>query len=337
MVELEKVRSSNKQVSTVLPPGLVAVYVGATSGIGELAMKALVKHSVQPRVYFVGRSQKAADRITSELKALNSAGEYIFIQADISLITGVDKVCQQIKARETAINLLVQSQGSMDMSTITSEKLRFSISLVHYSRARFIANLLPLIQESTGIRRVVSVLAGTKEGNVHVDDIQGWNIPLMSMRGHLATLVTLTMAHFAEHAPTVSFVHDFPGHVRSNFGREMKGVLKALGKVYQVVSPLFSTPGEEVGERHLFYSTSNRYPARSRNPNVVVPLPIGVPVAKGFDGKLGSGVYSVDGGGDECGPSVVALLGDLCQKGTVEEVWKDVAGEFIRITGVEAI
>ena len=117
MVELDKVRSSNEQIATALSPGLVAVYVGATSGIGELAMKGLVKHSVQPRVYFVGRSQKAADRIVSELKTLNSGGEYIFIQEDVSLIAGVDKVCQQIKARETAINLLVQSQGSFDLST----------------------------------------------------------------------------------------------------------------------------------------------------------------------------------------------------------------------------
>jgi short-subunit dehydrogenase len=117
MVDLDKVRASNRQIATALPPGLVAVYVGATSGIGEIAMKAFVKHSVRPRVYFVGRSQTSADRITAELNALNSEGEYIFIQADISLLAGVDKVCQQIRARETAVNLLVQSQGSIDTNT----------------------------------------------------------------------------------------------------------------------------------------------------------------------------------------------------------------------------
>lgn len=34
------------------------------------------------------------------------------------------------------------------------------------------------------------------------------------------------MAHFASKAPTVSFVHDYPGFVKTNIGREMTGELK---------------------------------------------------------------------------------------------------------------
>jgi hypothetical protein len=221
---------------------------------------------------------------------------------------------------------------------VTSENLRFSISLTHYSRARFIANLLPLIQRASGIRRVVYVLAGTKEGKVFTNDIQGANVSLMSVRGHWATLVTLTMACFAEQAPTVSFVHGFPGPVQSSFGREMnKGAMKPLFKIYDFAAPLFTTPEEEVGERHLFFSTSDRFPAQSQKTEVVVPLPEGVLVAKGFDGKPGSGVYSIDNKSNECGPSVVALLANLRQKGADKEIWKDLTTEFVRITGVEAI
>lgn len=113
MVELGKVHASNKQIATTLPPGLVAVFVGATSGIGELALRTFVQHNVQPRVYIVGRSKGASDRIIADLKATNPQGRYTFIQADVSLITAVDKVCEQIRANETAINLLFQSQGSL--------------------------------------------------------------------------------------------------------------------------------------------------------------------------------------------------------------------------------
>lgn len=113
MVELGKVHASNKQIATTLPPGLVAVFVGATSGIGELALRTFVQHSMQPRVYIVGRSKGASDSIIADLKATNPQGRYTFIQADVSLITAVDKVCEQIRANETAINLLFQSQGSL--------------------------------------------------------------------------------------------------------------------------------------------------------------------------------------------------------------------------------
>lgn len=211
------------------------------------------------------------------------------------------------------------------------------MSLAHYSRARFIANLLPLIQRATGLRRVVSVFAGTKEGQVHTDDYQGSKLSILSARGHTATLITLTMAHFAEQAPTVSFVHDFPGHVQSGIGRGFKGVLGALSKVYDAIGPLFSTPPDEVSERHLFYATSDKYPALSQSKGTAVPLPEGISVAKGIYGKPGSGVYTVDNKGEECGAAVVALLDGLRAKGVAEEIWADVARTFIRITGVEAI
>lgn len=111
MVTLAEVKSSNALIPSTLPPGLVAVFVGATSGIGEISVKEFAKQSRQPRVYLVGRSQDAADRIIAECRMLNSTGEYIFIKADVSLIRVVDAVCDEIKAKEKAINLLFLSAG----------------------------------------------------------------------------------------------------------------------------------------------------------------------------------------------------------------------------------
>jgi NADP-dependent 3-hydroxy acid dehydrogenase YdfG len=116
MVSLSTVRSSNALISSTLAPRLVAVFVGATSGIGEATLKELARYSRQPRAYFIGRSQDAADRIEAECKSLNPAGEFIFIKADVSLIRVVDQVCKQIKEKEKVINLLFLSAGvpSMD-------------------------------------------------------------------------------------------------------------------------------------------------------------------------------------------------------------------------------
>lgn len=132
MVELDKIRSSNQKLPTTLPSGLVAVFVGATNGIGEHTIKAFVKYTVKPRVYLVGRSKEAADRILKELKTINTSGEYIAIQEDVSLITVVDRVCKQIKAKETSINLLFQTQGSLAYGTgeflhLSSKHVRFLI------------------------------------------------------------------------------------------------------------------------------------------------------------------------------------------------------------------
>ena len=117
MVSLQKVQSSNARIATALPRGLVAVFVGATGGIGETSLKQFAKHASQPRIYFTGRSQESGERITSDCKALNPDGEYIFVKADTSLLHNVDEVCRDIEEKESVINLLFITQGTFVVQT----------------------------------------------------------------------------------------------------------------------------------------------------------------------------------------------------------------------------
>jgi NADP-dependent 3-hydroxy acid dehydrogenase YdfG len=134
MVSLSEVQSSNSRIASALPAGLVAVFVGATSGIGETTLKQFAKHARQPRVYFVGRSQEAGDCITAECKALNSEGEYVFVKADTSLIRTVDDVCRDIKTKEKSVNLLFLSTGTLisqtSMSPILPEWFPFTRRII---------------------------------------------------------------------------------------------------------------------------------------------------------------------------------------------------------------
>lgn len=111
MVNLEEVKLSNARIASELPSGLVAVFVGATSGIGEATLKQFAKSVPKCRVYFIGRSQDAGDRIAAECKELNLDSEFIFLKGDLSLIKTVDELCLQIKSRESAVNLLFNSAG----------------------------------------------------------------------------------------------------------------------------------------------------------------------------------------------------------------------------------
>jgi len=108
MVPLASITESNSRLST-LPPGLVAIFIGATAGIGEITLKKFVQYARQPRAYIVGRSQSAADRIIASCKELNREGSFFFLKADVSLIRSVDEVCAVIKSREKAINILFLS------------------------------------------------------------------------------------------------------------------------------------------------------------------------------------------------------------------------------------
>ncbi len=222
----------------------------------------------------------------------------------------------------------------------TTEGLHFAVALAYYSRNRFIVNLLPLLQKATALRRVVTVFTGCKEGPVDTSDFQGWKIPLLSMRGHASSMVTMSLEAIAKKAPDVTFIHDFPGPVKTGLGRDATGVgMFVLKTLSRIIGPLITNyiPIVECGERHLFVATSARYPASTTgDASSGVPLEDGVAVARGTSGKIGSGVYSVDWDGESARPKVEELLAKFRKEGTVEQVWNHTEEEFKRITGREA-
>lgn len=119
-LSLPEVVASNKRIASTFPNGLVAVFVGGTSGVGEYTVQTLAKYLPNTRVYIIGRNQEAADRIIKECQKVSSGGQFEFIPADVSSLKSVDDVCRQLKAKETAINLLFMTQGSMAFKSSAS-------------------------------------------------------------------------------------------------------------------------------------------------------------------------------------------------------------------------
>jgi NAD(P)-dependent dehydrogenase (short-subunit alcohol dehydrogenase family) len=69
----------------------------------------------------VGRSAPAAERIISECKSLNAEGKVEFLKADVGELREVDRVCEEIKKREEKVNLLVMTQGNLNLRGMDGE------------------------------------------------------------------------------------------------------------------------------------------------------------------------------------------------------------------------
>lgn len=67
-------------------------------------------------MYLVGRNATAADRIIKECEWLNKDGKVEFLQADVTELKEVDRVCKEIEKREKKINLIVQTQGNLTLN-----------------------------------------------------------------------------------------------------------------------------------------------------------------------------------------------------------------------------
>ncbi|KAF2152880.1 NAD(P)-binding protein [Myriangium duriaei CBS 260.36] len=333
MVSLQVVEASNARIATELPPGLVAVFTGATSGIGEYTLKAFAQHANKPRIYFVGRSQQAADRIKKECETLNPEGRYTFFQADLTLMKNVDDICDQIKNREQVVDLLFETQGGFQAGKETTENLHNMAALIYFSRTRFATNLLPLLQRSTSLRRIITVGAAGTEGPIVWDDLQLRSMSLKT-RASMISMLTLSLEALAQQAPDVSFIHSYPGAVRSNLTREWTVPSFLMWMIFTLLGWAIYVPEREVGERHVFLATSAKYPPKSAGTGVAktVALPEEVEVGLGSNDQKGSGVYLVDvKQGDSSQVASSALLAKMRSEGSVKRLWDYTQEQFDRV------
>lgn len=112
MVILSDVISHNNDLRQ-RAAGLVALLVGATSGIGLATLLVLAKSLPSSRLYVVGRSKARFASELSRLEQLNDSTEIIFIECEIALIRNVDKIVACLSSRESKLDLLYMSPGSL--------------------------------------------------------------------------------------------------------------------------------------------------------------------------------------------------------------------------------
>ncbi|KAI5462034.1 hypothetical protein BGZ63DRAFT_354472 [Mariannaea sp. PMI_226] len=333
MVSLDIVRAANAQLPSMLPNHLVALFVGATSGIGLSTLQQFVRATddKQPTIYVVGRNAKAALPIIADLRQSNPSAKISFIEQDISLVRNVTKVVDEIKRYETKLDFLFLSSGFIPFEgrRETSEGLEPSMTTRYYSRARTIQLLIPLLNQSLN-PHVVNILAGGQEGPLVEDDLdlaQPGNFSFVRSSVHSATMLTLTLERFASENPKISFVHAFPGLTSTpTLTRGSSGLVGIIMRwiVSPVLNALFAYSVDDVGAKALFYATNARYSV-TETAALCTPLPDGISKAK----PTVRGVYLVGEKGDPADNEEV--LQDLrTQVG--DKVWKHTSEIFDRVT-----
>jgi NADP-dependent 3-hydroxy acid dehydrogenase YdfG len=136
MVNIKDVRKSNLAFKlSGHTPGLVAVFVGATSGVGMGTLKQFAKYAQAPKVYVVGRSKTGATPLLNELKTSNPEASFEFIETEISLIKNVDLACDEIKSKEKKVDILFMSPGYLSFDG--RQGLSAEISSMHTSNDVF--------------------------------------------------------------------------------------------------------------------------------------------------------------------------------------------------------
>jgi NADP-dependent 3-hydroxy acid dehydrogenase YdfG len=106
--------------------GLVCVFAGATSGIGSSTLERMASMLPSATFYVIGRSASHFASQRAKLQTLNPTCEVIFLEAEISLLSEVDRVCKQITAAEKKVDYLYMSPGLMPLNGPQCKKLALS-------------------------------------------------------------------------------------------------------------------------------------------------------------------------------------------------------------------
>ena len=273
MVTINTIRAAN---STISSKSFSAVLIGATSGIGLGTIEALLKTTTSSKIFIVGRSQTKFASTLAKLQDLNKSAKLIFIEAQVSLLKEVDRVCATIIAQESAIDLLWLSQGGMSLAgyELTTERLNSRLAIVYYSRILFMHRLMPLLKESSD-PRIISVLTAGQEGPIITSDIgllDPKNDSFFPAMKQGVTMMSLAMREMSIENPQVSFIHTSPGMVSTDVHKKwaetMTGYLVFLKWLLLWVGiPIFRLVGwtpEEAGEIGLYELTNDRFSANTR-------------------------------------------------------------------------
>ncbi|RDL35962.1 Uncharacterized protein BP5553_06574 [Venustampulla echinocandica] len=272
MVSYKEIQASNALINDATAPR-VAVFVGGTSGIGKLTIRALVATGATVRIYLVGRksAEERTHAFIQELHAINPKAEVIWTEGEVALLAETKRVCEVIKSKESRVDLLFLTAGYAPFGTRreTTEGLEVAQSLSYYSRMLFILHLLPLLGAAEA-PRVVSVLGGGMEraSSINLGDLdlkKPGNFGGITAQTQNIALNTTTLEKLANDNPNVTFIHSWPGWVNTgNVRRGSPGLIMAwfIRLILDPLVRLLSLSDEESGQRHLFQCTSAAFGGR---------------------------------------------------------------------------
>ena len=206
---------------------------------------------------------------------------------------------------------------------------------------RFITNLLPLLRISNAsaphFSRSLTILGAGDEGALNLNDLElKHNYSVRKSAAHSITMTDFMVEELADREPGTSFIHSFPGSVKTGITRDMPLWARIPANVLMVLMKPFLVGLEETGQRQLFNLTSGLFPPGNAFDGAPfaagVSVPSGTSVAKGSNGTVGSGAYLVNWNNEVTGKE--RLLKEYRETGAARIVCEHTMGIFDRVENI---
>ncbi|KAJ7327578.1 NAD(P)-binding protein [Mycena albidolilacea] len=269
MPSLSTVRAFNAGFTPSYTP--VAIFVGGTSGIGQGMAEAFARHTKgNANIVIVGRNRAAASAIIASFPKPNTPGvTHEFVECDISLMKNVQRTAGELRARFPKVNFLALTAGfvTLDGRNETEEGIDRKLAVHYYGRWRFVRDLIPSLEEAHKAgedAKVMSVLAAGHGGAIDLNDLglkKTFSLPNAATTA--PSYNDIMVNDFAARYPGLSFIHSYPGIVRTGI---FKASNSASLRIANVLLPLFTPFTYSVTDsgEHQLYAMLKAGPGATR-------------------------------------------------------------------------
>lgn len=113
MVGAVAIAESNLAYAQEQHSSLVCVFAGATAGIGRATLERLATMLHSSTFYILGRNKQRHAAWLDQLGATAPSSKFVYIEAQVSMISDIDTACDQILSAELKVDILCMSPGGM--------------------------------------------------------------------------------------------------------------------------------------------------------------------------------------------------------------------------------
>jgi retinol dehydrogenase 12 len=260
----------------------LVVLTGATRGIGRAAAIDLAREGVE--LALVGRDAERVQAVAQEAEALGGSAPVHQHVADMTLMSEVRALAEELKTSYEHIDVLANNAGALFATrAVTSEGFERTFALNHL--APFL--LTSLLREHLDGGRVVTTASDAhKAGTLDLEDLQSEkSYAAMRVYGTTKLCNILFTRELARRATELNANCFHPGVVRTGFGKNENGVWKVLTTLG---APFFRSP--QRGARSLVWlAISNA--ASSLTGEYVVDEKVQTPSGQARDDRLAAALW----------------------------------------------
>jgi NAD(P)-dependent dehydrogenase (short-subunit alcohol dehydrogenase family) len=221
--------------------GKVVVITGATSGIGEVA--ALRLAGMGARIVLVARDKARGEAALAGLRSGGAGNSHSIHYGDLSRISEMKRVAQEIAAAQSRIDVLINNAGAMFGSRqLTEDNLERTFAINHMAYFVLTQGLRERLLASAPARIVNTASAAHQGAKLDFDNLQaahGFSPMRAYGRSKLCNILfTRELARrLSGKGVTANCLH--PGFVATRFGDGSGGILSGVVRVAKLfaISP----------------------------------------------------------------------------------------------------